>query len=68
AFSDAGYRTCLVMQCATSHRPFNFVADKYYQISVEMLRPGTHIPDPTTVSRDAKKLYLKLSANIRDHW
>jgi hypothetical protein len=32
-----------------------------YEIAVEMLRPGTHIPDPTTIPRDANHLYLDLS-------
>ncbi|KAJ7085001.1 hypothetical protein C8R43DRAFT_909255 [Mycena crocata] len=67
SFSPAGYRTLLAMHCATSHRPFNYVKDKYYQLIVQMLRPGTTIPDPTTVSRDANTLYLKLSTNVRDY-
>ncbi|KAJ7938625.1 hypothetical protein B0H13DRAFT_1463572, partial [Mycena leptocephala] len=63
AYTPAGFRTCIIMQSATAHRPFNFVTDRWYQTSVEMLRPGASadIPDPTTVSRAAKNLYLDLS-------
>jgi hypothetical protein len=46
------------MRTATSNRPFNIVTDKYYRTEVELLRPGTIIPSPSTVSRNLKLLYL----------
>ncbi|KAJ7938721.1 hypothetical protein B0H13DRAFT_1587420 [Mycena leptocephala] len=67
-FSDAAFRVGIAMQCATSHRPFNFVTDKWYRFQVQLLRPNTHIPDPTTVSRDVKHLYLDLSDRVRDYF
>jgi len=48
------------MRSATSNHPFNAVTDKYYKMEVEMLRPGTVIPHPTTVSQDIKHLYVEL--------
>ncbi|KAJ7106307.1 hypothetical protein C8R44DRAFT_638520 [Mycena epipterygia] len=68
SYTESGFRTCIVMQCATSHRPFNFMKDKWYQTSIEMLRLGIHIPDPTTVSRDAKNLYLDVSDRVKDYF
>ncbi|KAJ7939676.1 hypothetical protein B0H13DRAFT_1586998, partial [Mycena leptocephala] len=48
--------------------PFNFVDDKWYHTTVEMLRPGTPVPDPTTVSQGAKNLYLDLSDRVKAYF
>ncbi|KAJ7170280.1 hypothetical protein C8R43DRAFT_825309, partial [Mycena crocata] len=68
SYMPAGLRTAIAMHCATSHHPFGYIHDKWYQFQVEMLRPGTPIPDPSTVSRDAKALYLKLSVVVKAHF
>lgn len=49
-YSLANHHTILALQCSTNMRPFNFVQDPLYQAEVEMLRPGTLLPDATTVS------------------
>ena len=64
-YSEAAHRAIIALRCATSHRPFNFVNDKYYHKEVELLRPGTKIPAPTTVSLDIKHIYLELSKTVR---
>ncbi|KAJ7907709.1 hypothetical protein B0H13DRAFT_1618193, partial [Mycena leptocephala] len=48
--------------------PFNFVDDKWYHTTVEMLRPRTPVPDPTTVSQGAKNLYLDLSDRVKAYF
>jgi hypothetical protein len=64
-YSEAAHRAIIALHCATSHRPFNFVNDKYYHKEVELLRPGTKIPAPSTVSLDIKHIYLELSKTVR---
>ncbi|KAJ7121523.1 hypothetical protein C8R44DRAFT_919964, partial [Mycena epipterygia] len=40
-YSEARYRTLLAMHCATDHRPFNYVTEKYSKLQIEMFFPGT---------------------------
>jgi hypothetical protein len=63
-YSEAAHRTIIALRSATSHHPFNTVADKYYKMEVELLRPGTKIPFPKTVSLDINTLYLELSKDV----
>jgi hypothetical protein len=67
-YSEAAHRTVIALRSATSHRPFNAVADKYYKMEVELLRPGTKIPSPKTVSLDINTLYLELSKGVRAYF
>ena len=55
-YSPAAHRTLIAMRCAKNHHPFNSVLDEDYQAEVEMLRPGTILPSPQTVSRDIKAI------------
>ncbi|KAJ3884687.1 hypothetical protein GG344DRAFT_60255, partial [Lentinula edodes] len=41
SYSPAAHQTVLVMRCASSFRPFYAVNNHWYQVEVEMLRPGT---------------------------
>ncbi|KAJ7609203.1 hypothetical protein DFH06DRAFT_1017302 [Mycena polygramma] len=68
SYSAAAHRAIIVMRTATSHRPFNFVNDKYYKMEVELLRPGIVIPSASTVSRDLKLLYLELSKGVKSYF
>jgi len=63
-YSEAAHRAIIALHCATSHCPFNFVNDKYYHKEVELLRPGTKIPAPSTVSLNIKHIYLELSKTV----
>ena len=42
--------------------------DEDYQAEVDMLRPGTKLPHPTTVSRDIQAIYLDMSKHVRDYF
>jgi hypothetical protein len=67
-YSEAAHRAIIALRCATSHRPFNVVNDKYYKMEVELLRPGTKLPASNTVSLDIKHLYLELSKDVRTYF
>lgn len=68
SYSAAGHRALIALRCAKSHRPFNSVLDEDYQTEVEMLRPGTVIPHPITVSHDICVIYLEMSKHVRDYF
>jgi len=67
-YSTAAHRTLIALRCARNHRSFNSVQDEDYQAEVEMLRPGTIVPSPNTVSRDIKALYLQMSIFVRSYF
>jgi hypothetical protein len=67
-FSPAAHRTLIAMRCAKNHRPFNSVLDEDYRTEVEMLRPGTIVPSPVTVSRDIKAIYVEMSKSVRNYF
>ena len=60
-YSPENHRTLIALRCAANMRPYNSVQDPLYAAEVEMLRPGTKLPDPTTVSRDVQLLYQEIS-------
>jgi len=57
AYSPAAHRALIALRCAVSKRPFNSVSDPLYAQEVQMLRPGTKLPSPSTVSRDIAAMY-----------
>ena len=63
-YSPANHRALLALHCARSNRPFNIVTDPNYQDEIMMLRPNTIIPNPSTVSRDLKMIYLEMSKHV----
>jgi len=67
-YSAAAHHTLIAMWCAKNHCPFNSVLDEDYQTEVEMLRPGTILPGPQTVSRDIKSIYAEMSKNVRNYF
>ncbi|EIN06123.1 hypothetical protein PUNSTDRAFT_34754, partial [Punctularia strigosozonata HHB-11173 SS5] len=56
-YNPLRHRALIALRCSASHRSFNSVLDADYRAEVEMLRPGTTLPSPLTVSRDAKAIY-----------
>jgi len=59
--------TLLLLQWDQQQPQFNTVTNKYYKMEVKMLRPGTVIPHPTTVSQESNTSmlnYLRWSDNI----
>ena len=67
-YSEAAHRALIGLRCAKSHRPFNSVLDDDYQTEVQMLRPGTKIPHPMTVSRDVNAMYFEMSKHVRNYF
>jgi hypothetical protein len=56
-YSPTAHRTMIALRATSNHRPMNSVTDAWYHQEVQMLRPGTPIPSPATVSNDIKNLY-----------
>ncbi|KAJ6537535.1 hypothetical protein DFH09DRAFT_930744 [Mycena vulgaris] len=67
-YTPARHRALVALRCASSHRPFNAVRDPYYLEEVELLRPGTKVPSPRTVSRDIHTLYLAGSKMVKEYF
>ncbi len=67
-YSIATHRTLLALRCATNNRPFNIVNDQFYEIEVDMLRPGTKLPSANTLSRDTTLLYQEMSREVKNHF
>ncbi|KAJ6600176.1 hypothetical protein B0H10DRAFT_1923910 [Mycena sp. CBHHK59/15] len=58
AYTPAHHHALVTLHCASSHRPFNAVWDPYYLEEVELLRPGTKVPSPRTVSLISRRCAL----------
>jgi hypothetical protein len=67
-YSEAKHRALIALRCASSHRPFRSVKDPFYVHEVEMLRPGTKLPSPSTVSRDVCALYDRGAHFVKDYF
>lgn len=67
-YTEAAHRALIALRCAKNHRPFNSVLDEDYQAEVNMLRPGTKLPHPVTVSRDIQAIYLDMSMHVHDYF
>ncbi|KAJ3490892.1 hypothetical protein NLJ89_g11393 [Agrocybe chaxingu] len=60
------YRALVALQCACSARPINSVQDPDYRDEVEMLRPGTIAPSPSTVQHDLISIHTHLFLHVCD--
>jgi hypothetical protein len=67
-FSLARFRALLALWCAQNHRPFELVDNELFGAIVDELRPGTLLPDPTTISRDVRVIYRKNEDWIRQYF
>ncbi|KAF8960349.1 hypothetical protein BDZ97DRAFT_1666001 [Flammula alnicola] len=67
-YTESRHRAIVALRCAMSHRAVNMVNDPLYKEEVELLRPGTKIPAPMTVSRDLKTLYQRGSALVVEYF
>jgi len=67
-YSVAAHRALIALRCAKNHRPFNSILDEDYQTEVQMLRPGTVLPHPITVSRDIRVIYVETAKKVRDYF
>ncbi|KAF8593292.1 hypothetical protein BDV93DRAFT_461514, partial [Ceratobasidium sp. AG-I] len=67
-YSVAKHRTLIAIRCAQSKRSFNSIADDLYRQEVELLRPGTSLPSPQTVSRDMQVIYSTAAAGVKEYF
>lgn len=67
-YTPARHRAVIALRCAASHRPFEMYADPYYLQEVELLRPGTTIPKPPTISKDVKTIYEEASKHVKNYF
>ena len=67
-YPEAAHCALIALHCTKHHWPFNSVLDDDYQTEVQMLRPGTKIPHPMTVSRDVNAMYFEMSKHVRNYF
>ncbi|KAJ7799974.1 hypothetical protein B0H14DRAFT_3786870, partial [Mycena olivaceomarginata] len=67
-YTPARHRALIALRCAASHRPFNMVRDDFYLEEVELLRPGTIVRSPETVSKDVQTLYQEGSKRVKEYF
>jgi len=67
-YSESGHRVLIAIRCAKQSRPINAILDEDYRHEVEMLRPGTRIPHPTTVQRDLIHIYEHASTWVMNYF
>ncbi|KAG8747952.1 hypothetical protein FRC11_012206, partial [Ceratobasidium sp. 423] len=67
-FSLARFQAFLALWCARNHRPFEMINDDLFAAIVNELRPGTLLPDSTTLSRDVQSLYQQNMQAIRHYF
>jgi hypothetical protein len=68
SYSQATHRAILALWSAGSHRSFDSLTDKFHQMEVEHLRPGTKLPSSETISRDIKAIHLNLAPTVREYF
>ncbi|QRW00786.1 hAT family dimerization protein [Ceratobasidium sp. AG-Ba] len=67
-YSEARHRVLIALRCAQNKRAFNSVSDRLYRQEVEMLRPGTTLPSPITVSRDMQVIYANSANGVKEYF
>jgi len=67
-YTPAKHRALIAMRCCVSKRPFNMVRDPHYAEEIRLLRPGTDIPSPATVSRDVNQVYTLGSKQVKEYF
>ena len=67
-YTKARHRALIALRCAVDKRPFESVSDALYIEEVDLLRPGTTLPHPTTVSRDVHALYSEGSKSVKEYF
>jgi len=67
-YSPAAHRALIALCCAKSGRPINFVTDEDYIQEVQMLRPNTIFPHPSTVQQDLLEIYNQASIAVKTYF
>ncbi|KDQ18441.1 hypothetical protein BOTBODRAFT_80592, partial [Botryobasidium botryosum FD-172 SS1] len=68
AYTPAHHRALIALRCMVSKWPFSMVKDPLYLAEVELLRPGTVVPHPTTVSGDILKIYTESAKLVKSYF
>ncbi|KAF8806861.1 hypothetical protein BYT27DRAFT_7068410, partial [Phlegmacium glaucopus] len=67
-YTPETHRALIALRCAKHSRPINSILDDDYRTEVEMLRPGTPIPHPTTVQHDLVSIYIHMSTFVMNYF
>ncbi|CEL58797.1 hypothetical protein RSOLAG1IB_12198 [Rhizoctonia solani AG-1 IB] len=67
-FSPTRLRALIALWCARNHRPFELFRDDLFTAIVDELRPGTSLPDPSTIGRDVRNIYFDNKDAIRQYF
>ncbi|CAE6488191.1 unnamed protein product [Rhizoctonia solani] len=67
-YSPTRLRALIALWCARNHRPFELFRDDLFTAIVNKLRPGTSLPDPSTISRDVRNIYFDNKDAIRQYF
>ncbi|KAJ6619309.1 hypothetical protein B0H10DRAFT_1793890 [Mycena sp. CBHHK59/15] len=68
SYTPARHRALIALRCTSSHRPFNSILDPFYLEEIRLLRPGTKVPSPQTVSRDVRLLYKEGAKAVKEYF
>ncbi|KAG9081574.1 hypothetical protein FRC06_005502 [Ceratobasidium sp. 370] len=68
SFSPARFRALLSLWCTRNHRPVELVQDELFGMIIDELRPGTSLPDRTTLGRDIRGIYIHNMEYIRQYF
>lgn len=67
-YTPARHRAIIAMRYSVSKRPYDMVRDPLYVDEIQLLRPGTVIPSPATVSRDVNQIYKVGSKHVKEYF
>ncbi|KAG8730581.1 hypothetical protein FRC12_020183, partial [Ceratobasidium sp. 428] len=67
-FSYAMHMAIIVMMCAYHYLPYAGVLHDLVRYHVQLLRPGTKMPDSTTVSRTTQFVYARQAEKVRSYF
>lgn len=67
-YTKARHRTLIALRCAIDKRPYDSISDELYIEEVDLLRPGTKLPSPSTVSRDVQALYSEGGKRVKEYF
>lgn len=67
-YTVENHRALIALRCAKHARPMNEILDDDYRTEVDMLRPGTVVPHPTTIQRDLINIYVHMSTFVMNYF
>ncbi|KAI6115820.1 hypothetical protein EDD16DRAFT_1476155 [Pisolithus croceorrhizus] len=67
-YTPARHRAIIAMRYSVPKRPYDMVGDPLYVEEIQLLRPGTVIPSPATVSRDVNEIYKVGSKHVKEYF